>query len=116
MLQISICSPALLGYHYPFFEVLSDIPDELCIAGVKRLAREWTKTKGFPLPADIGEACVPGERYRRKYDPMTTKMELQDIPWAERLEAERRKLEPPKRPALRAMTDAERDYLYQNKL
>jgi len=47
-----------------YFAALMTIPDEMFLDGCMRCTREWVPYRQqFPSPAEVGEFCVPGERY-----------------------------------------------------
>lgn len=75
-----------------YHEALLDIPDRLFVAGIQKLIREWTprSNRPFPIPAEIGEACIPGHGLVREEDPYTKRLFWKESPWPQRLAELRR--------------------------
>jgi len=67
-----------------FYDSLNSLPDEMFKVGVVKCCREWQPMKrNFPTPAEIGEFCVPGERFVvvQQGSRNFTKV----VPWTDRL-------------------------------
>ena len=68
-------------------ETLIHLPGELFVNGVQKLIAEWKPFgRKFPVPAEIGEACLPGQRVTAEMDATKQRTVIRETPWTVRLQ------------------------------
>jgi len=89
-------------------ETLIHLPGELFVNGVQKLIAEWKPFgRKFPVPAEIGEACLPGQRVTEEMDATKQRTVIRETPWTYRLQ----KLnEGPSKPRVRLVEDDDRPF------